>query len=92
MQMFFKLNSVPSKSCTNPQIHTRQKNKNITDSDLMVESDQVYLLKCRSELPLRKIMFFNYQKLLWELIHDALQKVRMRQSVHVKSEPESFLN
>ena len=64
MQMFFKLNSVPSKSCTNPQIHTRQKNKNITDSDLMVESDQVYLLKCRSELPLRKIMFFNYQKLL----------------------------
>lgn len=32
--------------------------KNITDSDLMVERDQVYLLKCSSELPVRKIMFF----------------------------------
>lgn len=32
--------------------------KNITDSDLMVERDQVYLLKCRFELPVRKIMFF----------------------------------
>lgn len=66
--------------------------KNITDSDLMVERDQVYLLKCSSELPVRKIMFFLLLEITLRFDTCGLQKVRMRQSVHVTSEPESFLN